>query len=335
MESNIPLGKHLRFFFSDYLPRQRNASPHTIQAYRDALKQILCFAGSLRNRSVVNLTLADIDRKTVLSFLEFIECRKGNSVSTRNHRLAAIRSFIRCIAQTTPEAIYHCNQILSIPIKRGETKSIGYLTKEEIMAILKQVSLVSLEGQRDDVLLRFLYNTGSRVQEALDVMTTDLRLDTPPSVRLCGKGRKERYCPIWPDTSDRLRLFLNRRNIKINESVYVFTNRHETPLTRSGVNYILKKYVRLASVDCPFLETKCVHPHLIRHTCAMHLLQSGVDLNTIRCWLGHSSVTTTNKYVEIDLEMKKRALDNMTLESNENEDQILEDDQLIAWLETL
>ena len=264
MESNISLGKHLRHFFCDYLPQQRNASPHTIQAYRDALKQILCFAGSLRKRAVVNLQLADIDRKTVLCFLESLECRQGNSVSTRNHRLAAIRSFFRFIAQTTPEAIDHCNQILAIPIKRGETKSIGYLTKEEITNILKQVSIVSQEGQRDDVLLRFLYNTGSRVQEAVDVMTTDLRLDTPSSVRLCGKGRKERHCPLWPDTSDRLRSYLNRRNIKIHDNVYVFTNRNGNPLTRSGVNYILKKYWRLASAYCSHLETKSVHPHLIR-----------------------------------------------------------------------
>lgn len=335
MNQSIPIGKSLRFFLADYLPRQRNFSSNTILAYRDVLKQLLVFCSELRQRPVANLNLFDIDRKTVLDFLEFVECSRGNCAATRNHRLAAIRSFFRCVAQTIPEAVEHCRQILAIPLKRTESKTVDYLTIDEVDAILNQISTTSLEGQRDDVLLRFLYNTGARVQETVDIMALDLRLDSPPSVRFFGKGRKERICPLWSDTAKRINSLLIRRGVSVEDSVPVFINRKGKPLTRFGVRYIVDKYKQPAAKSCPSLVRKNVHPHIWRHTCAMHLLQSGVDLNTIRCWLGHASVTTTNRYVEIDLEMKRRALDSMPKVSEGGDNRIIKDDELLNWLESL
>lgn len=335
MTKHFSIGKHIRFFLGDYLPQQRNASPNTIQAYRDALKQLLCFVAPVRKRPVAELALFDIDRKIVLSFLKSIEIKNANSISTRNHRLAAVRSFFRCVAQTTPEAIEHCNQILSIPFKKSESKTIEYLTTDEVKAIFNQIPLSTFAGQRDDVLLRFLHNTGARVQEAVDVMANDLRLDTPPSVRLCGKGRKERLCPLWPDTAERVRSFLIRRNVELDSTVPVFINRNGKALTRFGVRYILGKYVCKAVKLCPTLERKNVHPHTLRHSNAMHLLQSGNDINTIRCWLGHSDVTTTNIYAEIDLEMKQRALNSMPPIPGSNDHAVIKDDTLLSWLESL
>lgn len=329
------LGKHLRFFLAEYLPRQRNASAETVHAYRDVLKLFLLFAANEKKRAVVHLTLADLGRATVLSFLEWIERERNNCASTRNHRLAAIRSFFRCVAQSTPEAVEQCRQIMAIPQKRTEHRSIDYLTLDEMASILNHIPPKSVEDQRDDALLRFLYNSGARVQEAVTVMACDLRLDPPAHVLLHGKGRKERLCPLWPDTAVRLRLLLSKRCIGLDEKAYVFTNRKGERLTRFGVRYILAKYVRCATEDRPDLVQKKVHPHCIRHTTALHLLQSGVDLNTVRCWLGHASVATTNKYVEIDLEMKRRAIEKMATIPNDKPRRNIPDDALITWLESL
>ncbi len=329
------LGKHLRFFLAEYLPRQRNASTETIHAYRDALKLFLLFAAKEKRRAVVRLTLADVDRATVLGFLEWIERERNNGSSTRNHRLSVIHSFFRCVAQSIPEAVEGCAQIMAIPQKRTEHRSIDYLTLDEMASLIRQIPSKRIEDQRDDALVRFLYNTGARVQEAVTVMASDLRLDSPPHVLLYGKGRKERLCPLWPDTAERLQSLLNKRCIGFGEKAYVFTNRKGERLTRFGVRYILAKYVRSAIEDRPDLVRKRVHPHCIRHTTALHLLQSGVDLNTVRCWLGHASVTTTNKYVEIDLEMKRRAIDKMAIITDDQLERTVPDDTLIKWLESL
>jgi integrase/recombinase XerC len=328
------LGCHLRSFLGEYLPKQRNASPGTVRAYRDALKLLLCFVASLRNCAVADLSISDVDRAAVLAFLESIEVQRGNIVTTRNHRLAAIRSFFRFVSFNVTEVVEQCTQILAIPLKRGESRAIDYLTVDEIEAVLRQIPTDTVEGRRHDVLLRFLYNTGARVQEAIDARANDLQLDSPAHVLLRGKGRKERLCPLWPDTSKRLRRWLAECSIAVAHPVHVFTNRKKEPLTRSGVRYILSKYVSKATAQCPSLRRKNVHPHTMRHTTAMHLLQSNVDINTIRCWLGHASITTTNRYVEIDLEMKRRALEGVSSPLGASTS-VKTDDTLLAWLESL
>lgn len=333
MKPDNDLGRHLRLFLGEYLPKQRGASPCTVRAYRDALKLFLRSVAETRKCAVADLHIADLDRAAVLAFLVSLEAR-GNGITTRNHRLAAIRSFFRFVSAGAPEAIDQCSQILAVPLKRGDSRTIDYLTADEIKAVLQRVTIGSPEGRRDDALLRFLYNTGARVQEALDVRASDLHLESPPHVLLRGKGRKERLCPLWSDTVERLQRLLVDRHLDCQQPTPVFVNRNGTALTRFGVRYILSKYVKEAADGCPSLRRKNIHPHTMRHTTAMHLLQSGVDLNTIRCWLGHASVTTTNRYVEIDLEMKRRALEGMR-EPTKTVEPTIPDAGLLAWLESL
>lgn len=328
------LGTYLRRFLGEYLPRQRSASPCTVRGYRDALKLLLARVAEVKRVSVAELHLSDIDRVAVLAFLESIETTRKNSVSTRNHRLAAIRSFFRFVSANAPEAIEQCARIMDIPLKRSDSRTVDYLTIDEMHTILLQVPVDTRDGRRDDALLHFLYNTGARVQEALDVRRGDLVLDSPPHVLLRGKGRKERLCPLWADTVERLRRLLDDRTVDAEPASPVFSSRGGRPLTRFGAGYILEKYVRRAIPHCASLERKNIHPHTLRHTTAMHLLQSGVDLNTIRCWLGHASVTTTNRYVEIDLEMKRRAIEGVDPPAGRKRGKAAEA-SLLAWLESL
>lgn len=334
MKIDTDLGCQLRRFLGEYLPRERNASLRTISAYRDALKLLLCFTAERQKCSVAELAFSHLNRETILSFLESLETVRANATTTRNHRLAAIRSFFRFVSSSSPELVELCTQILGIPQKRADSESVGYLTVEEMNAILASILPQSAEGRRDDALLRFMYNTGARVQETLDVRAMDLQLTTPAHVLLHGKGRKERTCPLWPDTVVRMKELLKVNQINCRSELPVFRNRAGKALTRFGVRYILAKYVRVAAEKQPTLSRTEVHPHTIRHTTAMHLLQSGVDVNTIRCWLGHASVVTTNHYVEIDLEMKRRALEGVNPPQGA-ELVPVPDATLLSWLESL
>jgi site-specific recombinase XerD len=334
MSQPTDLGSHLRYFLSDFLAAQRNASPNTVRAYRDSLKLLLLFVAARRGGSVADLSLTHIDRPSVLEFLKSTECDRRNQPVTRNLRLAAIRAFFRSVANRSPEAVEHCQQILSIPLKRTEQRAVDYLTLEEVKAIFATIPLTSAAGKRDDCLLRFMYNTGARVQEVVNVRTEDLRLETPAQVRLVGKGRKERLCPLWPDTAARLQALISAAGRQAACSP-LFRNRDGGTLTRFGVRYILSTYAHRGAERCPTLARKRVHPHTLRHTTAMHLLQAGVDVNTIRCWLGHVSVTTTNRYVEIDLEMKRRALEQIGPPQSARRRRPATDRSLLAWLESL
>ena len=332
MRTNEGLGRYLQHFLVDYLAGQRNASPHTVHAYRDALKFLLLHVARARGTDVCNLSLEDLDQRLVLSYLEALERERGNGATTRNLRLTAIRSFFRAVAQVAPEHLQQAQAILSIPQKRTTTGGVEYLTVRELEAILKQPSTGTCMGRRDNALLRFLYNTGARVQEAVDVSVGSIRFEEPFHVLLIGKGRKERLCPLWPQTIAAVQRVLSDRGDP-SSGARVFTNRQGTSLSRYGVRYILAKHVRSASPSCPSLRTKSVHPHTMRHTAAMHLLQSGVDLNTIRCWLGHVDVATTNRYVEADLEMKRKALGEVQVPPGRRSARV--NRSLLAWLEAL
>lgn len=334
MKTSTTLGFHLRLFLSDYQPRQCNASPNTIWAYRDSLKQLLCFVAKAKKCSVADLCLRDLEHQRILAFLESVETNKGNSISTRNHRLAAIRSFFRYVAQMSPESVDQATQILTIPTKKTVSRSVDYLTKDELTLILRKVPIETESGRRDDAILRFLHNTGARVQEVVELKASDLRLDSAPAVKIIGKGRKERFCPLWRDTAKRLRRYLGERHVELNSDEFVFTNSRGHKLTRFGVTYIIEKYVQMAAKEEPSLGRKNIHPHTFRHTTALHLLQSGVDLNTIRCWLGHADVSTTNRYVELDLEMKRKALSS-TVAPGGRRKRLVVNDSLLAWLDNL
>ena len=333
MTSHETLGRYLRHFFVDYLVGQRDASPHTVHAYRDAIRGLLLHAAQVRHRQVSDLGPDDLDHTLVLSYLQAIEQGRGNSPSTRNLRLTAIRSFFRAVAQVAPEHLQQAQRILAIPQKRTTAREVGYLTVDEVQALLRQPPLETWMGRRDNALLRFLYNTGARVQEALDVSVGHIRYEAPSHVRLLGKGRKERLCPLWPETVSAVQLALRDSTDDAYPDTPLFTNQQGNPLTRCGVRYILAKYVRLAATSCPSLREKRIHPHTMRHTTAMHLLQSGVDLNTIRCWLGHVDLTTTNRYVEADLEAKRQALGEVNSPGRRRAPAV--NRSLLTWLEAL
>jgi integrase/recombinase XerD len=308
MNSSKPnaLGRMLRSFFADHLPRVRGSSPHTILSYRDTLVLFLRFVADRHKRSVSQLDLGDLDPPEVLAFLEHLETTRHNLVATRNVRLAAIHAFLRYCATADPTQVEHCQRVLAIPFKRTGSRPIDYLEYEEIQAVLGSIDRTKADGRRDYVLLAIMFNTGARVQEIVTLCVRDLQLEALPQVRLFGKGRKERWCPLWPQTAELLRAWLGE---SISPDRPLFCNHRGDRLTRFGVRYLLRKYCARAKVKTPSLGRKRLHPHSMRHSSAVHLLRSGVEITTISQWLGHASVATTNRYATVDLEMKRKAIE--------------------------
>lgn len=298
----------LHDFFGDHLPRLRGMSPHTIRSYRDSIVLLLRFVSARQSRPVVSLDLENLGVEEILAFLDHLERERHNTASTRNVRLAALHAFFRCVAARHPEHVARCQRILAVPFKRSRSRAIEYLEFEEITAVLEAVDRSTRLGRRDYVLLALMFNTGARVQEILSLRGQDLQLSKPFQVRLFGKGRKERFCPLWPQTARILRAHCVERRLDLSSADAVFTNHRGQVLTRFGVRYILAKHLQRASAALPTLAKKRLHPHSMRHSTAVHLLKAGVDLSTISHWLGHASMDTTNKYVAIDLEMKRKAL---------------------------
>ena len=250
----------------------------------------------------------------------------------------ALNTFFRYFSGTNPEHLHQAQQILNIPFKRTSTRTIEYLEFEEITAVLDSIDRCRPDGKRDYALISIMFNTGGRVQEILNIKATDLHLSRPFYVHIFGKGQKERICPLWPETAQVLREYAEERCIDLNKPTCFFTNPLGRPLTRFGVRYILSKYIRKASEIQRSLKKKRLHPHSIRHSAAIHLLKSGVDLSSIANWLGHASVNTTNKYANMDLEMKRQAIERAEpLNENHEENHRLwrNDPDLIAWLDTL
>ena len=223
-------------------------------------------------------------------------------------RLAAIHAFFRYVAIHTPEHLEQAQRILGIPFKRTGTRPIDYLESDEIAAVLGSVDRTARQGRRDYALLALLFNTGARVQEIVDLGAYDLQLEPPPQVKLFGKGRKTRICPLWPQTAQVLQQFISETRLDLRSNAPIFCSRRGERLSRFGIRYILAKYCRQAVATCPSLAGKRLHPHSMRHSCAIYLLKSGVDLPTISHWLGHASVNTTNRYATADLEMKRQAI---------------------------
>ncbi len=303
-----PIAPYLTTYFRDHLVRDRNLSPNTLMSYRDALRMMLLFSSRATGRPCTELTFGNFDADFVRGFLNHLEVERQNSVRSRNQRLAAIRSFFEYVARTEPQLAAACQAITSIPLKRGSRETIDYLDEEELDTIFAEIDRRQPEGQRDFTLLLFTYNSGARVQEVADLRVSWLTLCKPFRVNLLGKGRKWRICPLWKDTGEALRSLLADRPATT-EDQHVFLNRYGAPLSRHGIFNIVKKYVARAAVKLERLASKRISPHTIRHTTAMHLLQSGVELSVIRSWLGHSSVETTNQYCHIDLQMKAKALE--------------------------
>lgn len=309
MTSDNALARHLHTFFHEHLTALRNLSPHTVLAYRDALKLLLRFAGEHLGKPVAALVLNDLDIDTVLAFLDHLERVRKNSVTTRNARLAALHAFYRHVAARAPESFALCQRALGVPAKRAPKREVHYLERDEMQAILRAADRSTPAGRRDYALLAFAWQTGVRVAEIITLRACDPQLDPPAQVRIWGKGRKERIVPLWTRTAAILREWLKERNVDPRSAAEVFVNLRGLPLTRWGIRYILRKHARAAVDACPTVADKRIHPHLIRHTTAVHMLQAGADASAIRDVLGHASAQTTWSYTRIDLETKRKAIE--------------------------
>lgn len=303
------LGQSLVRFFHEYLPTLRGMSEHTIHGYRDAIVLFLRYLSEDSSRPVDRLDLCDINAEAVSRFLAFLQEKRGNSISTRNARLAALHTFSRFLSSSYPEHMVEWQRILALPFKRGARQApIEYLEADEIKAVLDKIDRSNEAGRRDYALFAVLFNTGARVQEILDLRRCDLRFQSPCHVRLKGKGGKIRCCPIWLRTA-RLLQDLPRVQSDVEDGDdLLFRNRHGGQLTRFGVRYLLRKYVAAAAEDVDTLRTKRIHPHSLRHGTAVALLKAGFDFATISQWLGHSTLNTTMIYARADMDMKRRAL---------------------------
>lgn len=297
----------IRDFFCERLLNQQNVSPHTVAAYRDTIRLLLRFLQRRRQRDVAALTLDDIDAPHILAFLDDLETGRGNTIRTRNARLAAIRALIRYVSSRDPTALPLAQRVLSIPQKRFNRPLLGHLTRPEMEAVLNSFDRTTWSGRRDYALFLLMYNTGARVSEALALRCGDIHPGPVTSICIRGKGRKERTVPLWKTTAVVLKQWLAGGDAT--EQAPLFPNRHGRPLTRSGVEDRLQRAVSAAVNRCPSLRGKQISPHTFRHTTAMHLLQAGVDITVIALWLGHESSDTTHQYVEADMQMKKRVLD--------------------------
>ena len=296
----------LQRFFGERLIQQQNASPRTVAAYRDSFRLLLTYAERERGKPPAKLTLGDFDATLVLDFLAHLETERHNTVRSRNARLAAVRAFAHYVALQCPPALQLAQQILAIPMKRFERPLLGFLSRVEVQAVLAAPDAGTWCGRRDRVMFALLYNTGARVSEMIGIKVADLTLAATSSVRLHGKGRKQRTVPLWKETAAEIRDWLKYTDLRADQSLV--PNRSGLPMTRTNVAERLALAITAATTQCPQLAGRTISPHSLRHTTAMHLLQAGVDITVIALWLGHESPVTTHGYVEADLAMKERAL---------------------------
>ena len=304
------LSVHMTAFLTHHLAVQRNLSPNTVRAYRDAFTLLLRFCRDHRGIALQRLCLKQVDVALVEAFLDHLEHDRHASLRTQNHRLCALHAFFRYVQSEVPDHLLQCQQVLAIPLRRQPRTLVGYLSKELLAEILAQPDPRTRSGRRDVVMLSVLYDTGARVQELIDMTAGDVRLDRPAQVRLFGKGRKMRAVPLMGPTvqllGDHLREYGLQRPEKFERPV--FQNRQGRQLTRWGVRHILDKHVQAVRDAHPGF-TQPVSPHTLRHTKGMHLLQAGVSLEIIRDFRGHEGVMTTQIYARANLEMKRTALE--------------------------
>jgi integrase/recombinase XerD len=328
---------HVKTFLTHYLAAQRNVSPNTIKAYRDVFTLLLRFCRDIQGIALERLRIEQIDVSLIEAFLDYLEKERRSAPVTRNHRLSALHAFFRYVQSEEPDHMLQCQKILAIPLRRHAHASVEYLPKQDLAEILAQPDLRSCDGRRDAVLLSVLYDTGARVQELIDLSAGDVRLDSPAQVRLMGKGRKMRAVPLMEKTVQLLRDHMNDHQLNRTEEFDrpLFRNRRGERLSRSGIRYLLQKYVRKAARTHLSLSQK-VSPHTLRHTKGMHLLQSGISLDVIRDFLGHVDVKTTQIYARANLEMKRKALEKISDSSAIPKIPSWQQDKnLLEWLKSL
>ena len=327
----VCLAPLLQRFFAERLMDQQNVSKRTVASYRDTFRLLLLYMERRNKVAPCDLTLGELGPDAITDFLKYLEAERGNCIRTRNARLAAIRSFLHYAAAFDLAFISSIQRVLAIPMKRFNRPTVGFLSREEIGAILDSTD-ATWSGRRDQVLFRTLYNTGARVSEIISITVRDLDLSGSKSLTLHGKGRKERVVPLWHTTIRALKGWI--RELGGSPDGPVFASAQGHGLSRPGVEHRLRLAVSVAAKNCPSLRGKRVSPHTIRHTTAMHLLQSGIDLSVIALWLGHESPTTTHMYMEADLAMKERALATLAQPPGRRQ-RYRPSDKLLNFLETL
>ena len=322
----------LQAFFTDRLIRQRHASGHTIAAYRDTFRLLLGYTAARTRRPPSRLDVVDLDADTIAGFLDYLETDRGNSVRTRNARLAAIHSLFRFAVLQHPELADTISRVLAIPPKRFDKALITYLTEPEVDALLAACDPTTWTGRRDHALLLLAVQTGLRISELVGLTHADLHLGTGAHIACHGKGRKDRITPLTGGTVTTLRNWLSQHHSS--PDAPLFPTRRGTRLSRDAIEHRLTHYAAQAADRCPSLRGKTITAHVLRHTTAMRLLHAGVDTSVIALWLGHESVDTTQIYLHADLQLKEKALAR-TRPPNGRIGRYQPPDSLLGWLEAL
>ncbi|MFZ2095665.1 MAG: tyrosine-type recombinase/integrase [Anaerolineales bacterium] len=334
------LGRVTYSFFLDYLTVQKGLRPASIRSYRDTLRLFLQFAASDAHRKVTRLALQDLTFERVKAFLQYLEGDRKNHIRTRNQRLAALHTFFEYVARKVPEMLSVSEQVAAIPMKRVHSPETTFLDRDEIASLLAQLPTQGRSALRERALFMFLYNTGARVQEVADVRIGDLDLEGSPRVRLHGKGDKWRTCPLWTETANLLKTLLQQRPMTDASEGVVFLSQNGRPLTRFGIYKIVRRHTDALWQRRKGTNLRHLSPHIFRHTAAVHLLESGVEVNVIRNWLGHVSLETTNRYAEITSRMKEDALRACEPKTDSSpgypRKPVWRDDEtLLSWLDSL
>ncbi len=334
MPKELPdrLPQLLQSFFCQRLQSQQAVSPHTLASYRDTFRLLLAFVEGSTGRAPSQQRLRDWDAAQMARFLDHLEKERGCQARTRNSRLAAIRTFMRYVAQEEPSAVALAQCVLAIPMKRFDRPLLGHLSRPELQAILDAIDPSTPSGRRDHLLVSLLYNAGARVSEILQLQRQHVREQPSPLIEVQGKGRKQRALPIWKSVAKELKVHL--AGLSADPATFVFQNRFGQRLTRSGVEKRLRLAVQRAIPVCPSLRGRRISPHTLRHTTAMHLLQSKVDITVIALLLGHATPATTHQYVELDLQMKEQSLKKVR-PPNSGSNRFKPTDRLLAFLESL
>ncbi|MBX3452811.1 MAG: tyrosine-type recombinase/integrase [Planctomycetaceae bacterium] len=334
-DTNV-LSPWIRRFLIEHLVVERNLAHNTQKSYRDTLRLLLPVIARRARRRIDLLRVEDLSADRIRTFLQDLEETGGCAVATRNQRLSAIHSLARFISIHSPEHLQWSGEIHNIMSKKAARPLVTYLEKDEMDALLASPDCSTSQGRRDHAVLLFLYNTGARADEAAHVQITDLDVGMTPdrdpsSVLIRGKGNKQRRCPLWKRTVAEIRHLMADRDL----SEHLFLNRRGQPLTRYGIHSLVERHAARVAKNLPSIAKKRVSPHTIRHTTATHLLRAGVDINTIRAWLGHVCLSTTNIYAEVDLEMKAKALANCKINDEKPQKHWRDDKGLMAFLKTL
>jgi integrase/recombinase XerD len=327
------LAPTLQAFFTERLVKQRRASPFTVEAYRDTFRLLLVFIYQHNGKAPSELDIEDLDATIIGRFLEHLEQGRGNSVRTRNARLAALHSFFRFASFRHPEHAALIQRVLAIPPKRYDRALVSFLTRAEVDALVAPPDRSTWTGRRDYTLLVVAMQTGLRVSELAGLNCQDVHLDAGPHVRCHGKGRKERITPLTAHTVALLRVWMQERHGQPGEPL--FPTKRGRPVSTDAIAFLVGKYTARAKHTCPSLRSKQVSPHVLRHTCAMQLLQAGVDTSVIALWLGHEHIQTTQIYLHADLSLKERALARTAPSSLEAPGRYRPSDRLLVFLESL